>query len=167
MSTDTSSRSERIKDEMRKYALISAYLYVCFAVLLLYDTVVTSTSAATPVPWGVAIVKALVLGKFVLIGDALSIGSRANAHPLLHRIVWKSLAMLLLLVVFKCLEEIIVGWVHGHSLGQVLAEFSERSWIQNVAPLLLMLLILIPLLGAMEIYRTVGPDRLKQIMLNK
>lgn len=167
MSADTNSRTERIKDEMRKYALISAYLYVCFAVLLLYDTVTASTSVATPVPWGVAIIKALVVGKFLLIGDALSVGSRANAHPLLHRIMWKSLAMLLLLIVFKCLEELIVGWVHGHSLGQVLAEFGERSWIQNIAPLLLMLLILIPLLGAMEIYRTVGPERFKQILLDR
>jgi hypothetical protein len=44
---------------------------------------------------GIALGKALVIGKFVLIGEALNVGSRMYAPSLLHRIAWKSLALLL------------------------------------------------------------------------
>lgn len=156
--TTTHSRGQRLKEEFFKYAIISTYLFVCFAVLLLYETSIQTAQGAHPVPWTLALVKALVLGKFILIGHALSVGARADASPLLRRIVWKSVAMLMVLIVFKALEEVILGWVHGASLTEVLEEFMGRSWIQNTAPLLLMLLILIPLIAVSELYRAVGPQ---------
>ncbi len=150
------SRGQRLREELAKYAVISAYLFVCFAVLLLYEASTANVLADHPVPWTLALVKALVLGKFILIGHALSVGSRADAYPLLHRIAWKSLAMLVVLVIFKAVEELIAGWIHGLSPAEVLHEFTQRSWIQITAPLLLMLLILVPLIAVSELYRAVG-----------
>lgn len=157
---------ERLREELRKYALISAYLFVCFGVILLYESSILEASGGDPLAWTLALVKALVMGKFILIGDALSVGSRAAEHPLLHRIAWKSLAMLAILIVFKCLEELVVGWFHDRSAGQVLGEFLDRSWIQMVAPVFLMLLILIPLMAAAEIYRAIVGERFQRFLLD-
>lgn len=161
------SKGEKLLEELRKYALISAYLFVCIAVILLYDLSVQDAGTSSPWPWGIALVKALVLGKFILIGDALSVGSRADNHPLLHRVAWKSVAMLAMLIVFKILEELIVGWVHGTTPATVFEEFLERTWIQDLAPLLLMLLILIPLIAASEIYRAVGAERFREFLISR
>lgn len=157
---DSKGKGEKLLEELQKYALISAYLFICFAVILLYQTSMQDSGAQPPtVPWSLALVKALVLGKFILIGDALSIGQRARRHPLLYRIAWKSLAMLIVLILFKALEELIVGWVHGSTTAQVFGEFMEKTWLQHWAPLLLMLLILVPMITASEIYRAVGPKQ--------
>lgn len=159
------SKTQRLLEELRKYALISAYLFVCFAVILIFGTSVQGEGAqSSAVPWSLALIKALVLGKFILIGDALSVGSRAQKHPLLHRVAWKSLAMLVLLLVFTLLEELVVGWVHGETTASVFREFLERTWLQRLAPMLLMLLILVPLITASEIYRIVGAKRFREFL---
>ena len=159
------SKAQRLLDELRKYALISAYLFVCFAVILIYGHTMQSGAAqSSAVPWSMALIKALVIGKFLLIGDALSVGSRARNHPLLHRVVWKSLAMLVVLVVFTILEELIVGWVHDETAASVFKEFMERTWLQQLAPILLMLLILVPLITASEIYRMVGAKQFREFL---
>ena len=72
--------------------------------------------------------------------------------------------MLALLIAFKVLEELIVGWVHGNSPAKVFGEFFERTWIQDLAPLLLMLLILVPMIAASEIYRAVGATRFREFL---
>ncbi len=164
MSETSMSPAERLREELRKYAIISAYLFVCFGVVLLYRDSILEAQGGSPLAWSLALVKALVMGKFILIGDALSVGSRADAHPMLHRIAWKTVTMLLLLIVFKVLEEIIIGWFHDQTVAQVLNEYLELSWIQQVAPELLMLLILIPLISVTEVYRTIGQDRFREIM---
>jgi hypothetical protein len=157
-------KGERLREELRNYALISAYLFVCFAVIMLYDASTQGPEAQHPVSWSMALIKALVLGKFILIGDALSVGARARHHALLYRIVWKCFAMLIVLIVFKILEELVVGWVHGSTPARILGEFLERTWLQDLAPVLLMLLILVPLITASEIYRTVGAERFREFL---
>jgi hypothetical protein len=161
------SRGQRLKEELMKYAIISTYLFVCFAVLLMYKASTEAGVANHPVPWTLALVKALVLGKFILIGHALSVGSRGDAFPLLHRIAWKSLAMLLVLLVFTALEELIVGWIHGLSFAEIVDEVAERSWIQVTAPVLLMLLILVPLIAVSELYRSIGAENFRDALTGR
>lgn len=159
------SKGEKLLEELRKYALISAYLFICFAVILIYEASVQGAGTQHPtVPLSLALIKALVLGKFILIGDALSVGSRARHHPLIYRVAWKSVAMLILLIVFKILEELVVGWVHGNTTAKILGEFLERTWLQNLGPLLLMTLILAPMITASEIYRAVGAAQFREFL---
>ena len=110
-------------------------------------------------------VQALVIGKFILIGDALKAGHTSTSHPLLQRVAWRSLAMLVVLVVFKMLEEVIVALVHGTPLASLLEEIAGRPLWVTLAPVLLMLLILVPMITAAEIHRTVGAERFRQLLL--
>ncbi len=111
--------------------------------------------------------KALVLGKFLLIGDAMKVGSRVDSHPLVHRVASKSLAFLAVLLVFTSLEELIVGRLHGKSAGSVAGEVMQRSWLENLSPVLMMLLILIPLIAISESYRQLGPAKFKELWLGQ
>lgn len=163
----TPSHIDRLMEEMRSYALVSFYLFICFSVLLLNEAALRNDTPNATVQWSLALIKALVLGKFILIGKMLSVGKRADKHPLLHRIFWKSLAMLLLLMMFEVLEEVVVGWFNNKAVAQVTVEFFDRSWVQIVAPLLLMLLILIPLVAVSEVYKIVGKERFNQILTGR
>ncbi|KAA9131980.1 hypothetical protein F3N42_07350 [Marinihelvus fidelis] len=157
---------ERLVEELKKYAVISLYLWVCFAVILLNRAAILAEDHGTQaLHYGIALVKALVLGKFILIGDMVNIGHRANHHPLLHRIIWKSVAFLVLLFVFKVLEEIIVGWFHHESAADSVAELFSEAPLDIIAPMLLMWLILVPMVTAVEIYRAVGADRFRAFMM--
>ncbi len=84
-----------------------------------------------------------------------------------HRVAWRSVGMLVVLVILKIIEELIVGLVHGKNVGAILAELGGHTWLSVVAPVLLMLLILIPLITATEIDRALGSGGLKQFLLDR
>jgi hypothetical protein len=60
------------------------------------------------VPWGIAVVKAVVLAKFMLLGNAMKIGERYNTKLLIWPVLHKALAFLVLLVIMTIIEEGIV-----------------------------------------------------------
>ena len=164
---DKSSIGHRFIEEMRAYAIISLYLWICFSALLLNKTALLPADSVQFLPFGTAAVKALIFGKFILIGKAVKAGARIKPDVLLPRIIWKSLAMLLLLLVFTAIEELIVGLVHGQAISGIIAEFLDRPWLQNIAPSVVMLLVLIPMISFEEIDHVLGDGRLKRMLLGR
>jgi len=156
---------QRIKSEMVEYLMISAYLLVCFSILIFYEDSLLLEEGNSLLPFSTAVVKALIIGKFVLIGKALRVGERANPRVLLHRIGWKSIGMLIALLVFVSIEEIAVGLLHGREVSQVVAEFVAKPWMQKLAPSLVMLLVLIPLITYEEVDKALGKGKIQSMLL--
>ena len=156
---------QRFKQEMRTYFFISFYLWVCFSALLLYENSILARDNIAFLPMGTAAIKALILGKFILVGKAIGVGSRVRHHVLLHRILWKSLATLLLLLVFTGIEELVVGLVHGHALADTASEMLESSWLERLAPSVMMLLVLVPMIAFEELDIAIGKGKLRRLLL--
>jgi hypothetical protein len=146
----------RLREEMREYAIIFVYLYICFTVLLLYKAAILDEAGTRFVPFGIAAVKALILGKFLLIGKAIGVGDRGAAGTLLQLIIRKSVLLLLLLVVLTIVEELVTGWFHGHAFAQTIAEFGSR-WPEMAVGTLLMLMVLLPFVAVKELSVALGP----------
>ena len=64
----------RARNELIEYLAIASYLAVCFGALLFYKAAILETDGIDTVRIGLAIVKALILGKFVLILESLKVG---------------------------------------------------------------------------------------------
>jgi hypothetical protein len=161
---DTSHADQTLKArlavELKRYFVISAYLFVCFSVILVYDASKEAGGTTTALGLSAALVKALVLGKFILIGEALNPGTRVEARTLVHRVALRTVGMFLVLVVLKLLEELVIGWVHGQGVADTVREVTDQTWLQLLGPALLMLLILIPLMTAIELDRALGKSGL-------
>ena len=152
--------------ELKHYAVVSTYLFVCFAVVLGYAATLTPAQYVEwPTMLGSALVKALVLGKFVLIGEALGSGSRVAAPTLLHRIAWRSLGLVIVLIVLKLLEELVVGTLHGERVAEIARGLTAAPWRNLGAPSLMMLLVLIPMVTATELTRAIGADTFRRLLL--
>jgi hypothetical protein len=158
---------QRFKEEMRIYAIISLYLWVCFSAILLFQNSVLRAEQLPLLPLSTAAIKALILGKFILIGKAIKVGERMRHDVLLHRILWKSLATVILLLIFTSIEDLVVGLVHGHAIADIMAEMMARNWVQWVAPNLIMLLVLIPLIAFEEIDISMGRGSLRRLLLGR
>lgn len=163
VSGDKNGLRQRFVSELREFAIIGIYLWVCFSALRLYKAALSQAGHAQFLLLGTAAVKALILGKFILIGKAAKVRSRISPRVLLHKIMWKSLAFLLLLLAFTELEELIVGMVHGHTV----AEFVARPCLQTVAPAVIMLLVLIPLISFQEIDHALGEGKLRRTLFGR
>ncbi len=136
---------QRLRRELSEYLVISVYLFVCFGALLFYKAAILHSDGIEFAPFGIAIVKALVVGKFVLILHAFKIGeSKGGAAVLFADILKKSALFLIFLIVLTVVEEIIVGLLHGRSVMEAIGEIGGGTLQQALATSVLMLLILIP-----------------------
>ena len=159
------SLRQMLREELRKYLIVSAYLFICFGVLQLYKAALLQDAGVHYLPLGVAVVKALIIGKFLLIGDAIRARLQRRPGRLPGRIAMRVFWLLSILVLLTIAEELIVGWIHGQSLFEVEAEFHARSTLELVAEVLLMGLILLPLVGAAELSQALGPGVLRSQVL--
>jgi hypothetical protein len=152
----------RLREELHKYLVVSGYLYVFFVAIVLFKMAVLRDAGVAYLPLGLAAAKALILGKFVLIGEAAHVGSRVGARTVLQRVVRRVVLLFALLIVLVVIEELLVGWIHGHPVAQTLAEYRHRL-PEVLAMLLLLLLILVPLVVATEVNHAMGPGALRDL----
>ena len=156
---------QRAGEELRSYAIVSTYLFLCFSAVLLYKSALLREEGVGFLPHGIAAVKALILGKFILIGEAVGVGDRARNGPtLIHTIAIKSLMFFLFLLLLSVVEELLVGKLHGHSFSEILAEFREQSAFEQLAKSLLLLLTLVPLIAVRELSEALGPGELRKLV---
>ncbi len=157
---------DRARQELRSYAVIAGYLFVCFAVLMFYESTLPGGGSAGVFSLATAAVKALILGKFILIGEAVGVGERTRTPRLAGAIMAKSLQFLLLLVVLTVIEELVVGKVHGVGFARTLAGYETRSVLQVLAKCLIGMLILLPFVAFKEVSRVLGPGVMRKLLFD-
>jgi hypothetical protein len=160
------SLRDRAKRELIEYAAIAAYLYICFGALALYKAAILRGEGISFAPYGFAIAKALILGKFLLLLRAAKIdGPQVRARRMILDIARNALLFAILLCALSVLEEIIVGWFHGRTPLAVLADMTGHSVLLVVATALIMVLILIPYFAYLEITERLGEGALLRMLL--
>ncbi|HZZ22974.1 MAG TPA: hypothetical protein VFE60_10545 [Roseiarcus sp.] len=107
MATETPAKAtlqQRATHEIKELLILTVYLYITLGAVIAVKAAVLHTEGIEFAPWGVAIVKALVLAKFILVGDAMKIGE-GHTGPLIWPTLHKALGFLLLLVILTIIEE--------------------------------------------------------------
>jgi hypothetical protein len=166
VATETHAKAtlnQRAVHELREFVILTAYLYVTLGAVILMKTAVLHTHGIHSALWGIAIVKALLLAKFMLIGNGLKLGERYRNRPLIWPTLHKAVAFLVLLVILTSLEEVVVGLFHDRSIGASLGDLFGRRLEETLAGFLIMLLILIPFFGFRVLSEAVGHDRMRRV----
>ena len=159
--------SAKLRHELIRYAVVSAYLYVCFGTIILYKAAILRAHAIDFPILGLAIVKALILGKFILAGQALHLGERHRDKPLIYGIAYKVILFAALLFALSVIEEIIVAKIHGRSIADALARVAGATWPEILASCLLLCLILVPYFGLSAIDEALGERRLHRMFFGR
>ena len=154
----------RLAKELKQYAAISLYLYVCFGALLFYKSAILGADGIAYAPYGLATVKALILGKFMLVLHAMRIGEGQGGRPLIQVILCQSLVFLAVLVALTYVEEMASGLVHGRPVGEAIAAVGGGTWMGIVATAFLLWLILVPYFAWRQIDAALGPGRLRGLL---
>jgi hypothetical protein len=116
------SLEERAVSELEKYAVISAYLWVLFALFSLYKREVLQERAISVWQQSFVIVNALIFGKVILIAQALEFGKSLERRALIWIVLGKSLIFAIL--AFHIVEEAIRAWFKSQPVSASL----RRSW---------------------------------------
>lgn len=162
-----SSLRERAILELRTFAILAFYLWICFAALLLYKSAVLRAEGVACVPLGFAALKAVVSAKFLMLGNFLPVAARHRGERLIVSMLRKTVLLLALLVALTVIEEGVLALIHGRPLADALLGIGGGSSLQAAASLLLMLLILFPYVGARTIGEALGVENLFALLVRK
>lgn len=160
------SLAERARHELIAYAVIAAYLYVCFGAILFFKAAVLSHAGVSYAPLGLAAIKALVLGKFLLLLHGARVGERIGreSRPI-SAIAWQAILFASLLIILTVIEELIVGTLHGKPAAAIVSELADGSLMEAAATSLLMVLVLTPYFAMREINSELGDGVLFRMLL--
>jgi hypothetical protein len=152
---------QRAMRELKEFAILAVYLYITFGSVVLMKTAVLHTEGIEFGPWGIAMVKAAVLAKFMLLGNAMKIGGRTTTtSPLIWPTLHKAFAFLVLLIIMTIIEEAVVGMFHHRSVTASLGELVGPRLEETLAGFLIMLLVLIPLFAFRVLDEALGEGKL-------
>lgn len=147
------------RHEFIAYIGIAAYLIVWFSALMFYKSTVLKGAGVDLAPFGIAaVIKSLILAKFILLLETVRLGERrGKSAVLIVQIALRALIFTVALAIMTIIEEIVVGYFHGHgakeSLGGMMAATSPS---QVLATAILMFLVLVPYLAFRRIALEVG-----------
>jgi hypothetical protein len=153
----------RAAHEFKELLIVTAYLYVTLGAVILMKAAILHTHGVETAVWGVAIVKAVVLAKFMLIGHAVKLGERETNRPLIWPTLYRAFLFLLLLIAMTIIEEAVVGLFHGRSVAASLGDLFGPRLLETLAGYLIMLMVLIPYFAFRVLSEVLGEGRLTRM----
>ena len=154
---------DRAGHTLKQYAIIFAYLYVCFGAIVLHKASVLHDVGISYAPWGFAAVKAFILGKFMLIGHDIRLGERFKGRPLIYPTLYRSFVFLVFLFLLLAIEEAVAGALHGRSVTESIEDVAGNRLFEILASTLIMFLALVPYFAIRQLAGVLGPDRLARL----
>jgi hypothetical protein len=137
-------RGSKFAEEFKAMAALTAYLYVCFGAVILFKSAVLREAGIHHEIWGLALIKALVMAKFMLLGRMLHVGERYRDKPLIWPTLYHALMFLIVLLILTTLEELIVGVIHGRAIADSLNHVVGPIFFEGLAVCLILFLVLVP-----------------------
>jgi hypothetical protein len=169
MSEQTTRLKERAISEAKKFAGIVAYLWMLFVLLQVHKlTILRAQGPLTTFayPIGFALVNALILGKIILIAEAIHVAERFKDRALVYAILFKSAVFSILLVCCEIVEEVVVGLLHHKTISQSMPTLGGGG-LEGILLGLMVFIVLIPFFSFTEVARVIGEGELLSIIFKR
>jgi len=169
-SQQTRKVKERAVTELKNFAAIALYLWVLFSLFEIHRYAVLrefNLSSLSGYKIGFAAVNALIMGKVILIGEALHVGEQLSEKRLIFSVLFKSAAFALLVVCFDIVEEVIVGIIHGKSLAASIPQMAGGGLEGKALFGVMAFVVLIPFFLFTEVQRVIGKETLQSLILHE
>jgi len=156
---------KRIVNELRKLAIAVIYIWVLLSVFGLYREIILANYHINySAKFGLALINAMILAKFMWLGEILHAGKRAVGKALLYSTLWNSALFTVILTVCHLLEETLLKLWHGQSIAESLSEtVAEPRDIFALA--LVVFVVLIPFFFAKGLIEILGEDEIRRLLL--
>jgi predicted ABC-type sugar transport system permease subunit len=169
-SQPTRNVKERAVTELKKFVGIAFYLWVLFSLFEIHRYAVLrefNVSSLSGYKIGFAAINALIMGKVILVGEALHVGEQLSEKRLIFSVLFKSAAFALLVVCFDIVEEVIVGLIHGKSIAASIPKLGGGGLEGMVLFGIMAFVVLIPFFLFTEVQQVVGKDKFQSILFHE
>jgi hypothetical protein len=154
----------RIKDEFIQASLLALYFAAWFCAIAFFTFALLREEAIQITPFGLAIIKAGLCAKFMMIGKAL-FPLRVDANRgLVKSLFWHSIAYLGVVLALSSAEAGIDGLLHGKSFLESASTFGHGDPIYIAALSLMYWLIIWPYLIVLGLNQSMGNQAVNAIL---
>lgn len=167
MLTNPGNIRRRMTGVLRHMLMIATYLGVLLSLFAIHRYLLLNDGGLAS-HIGFSFLNAWALAKVILVGQELRIGDSFRNRAVIYVIVIKSAMFAVLLLVFRLIEEAVIGAVEGKSLYDAI--FSERRGFEQhkfegiVLVCLIMFFALIPFFAYLELDRVLGDSRMRTLI---
>jgi hypothetical protein len=146
--------------ELIRYWINVLYLAVFFGAFAWYRRFVLAGYGIDYLQYGTAIVEAMILGKVILIGEALGLSRGLKNKPLIYPTLHKAVLFTLFVGVFAIIEEIVAAVLRGKGVAGGLDELRGKDKDEILSRCLVMFLAFIPFFAFKELAMKLGEGTL-------
>ena len=158
---------KKIVHEMGEYLIIVCYLTLVFAAFTQYRRFLLAAHDITYTEYGVAVIEALILGKVVMIGDILHLGSRLEQKPLIYSTLYKTFVFTVFVAAFTLIEHMIKGLWEGKGAMGGLIDFFGKGPYELLANSMVVFVAFTPFFAVKELGRVFGKDKLGALFFKR
>jgi len=152
-----SSLKDKVQHEFIEYAINVVYLTLVFAAFTQYRRIVLAAQGIEYTNYWFALIEAVVLGKVIMIGGVFHLGRGLEDKPLIYPTLYKTVAFVVFVVLFKVLEHAIKSLWNGEGLADALvAFFAVQGFHEVIANSLIVLVAFFPFFAMKELSRVYG-----------
>lgn len=150
-----------IKKELLEMIPPTIYFFVVFHIVLHARGLMAKQYGIEFSSTALALIGALVVGKSILIADALPLTKMFAQHRLIYNILWKTFLYFVVALLFQFAEELIPMLMQYGSEGVWHRFLEAMKWPQFLATNILLLLFLLIYNLANALIQIIGPEKVK------
>lgn len=158
---------EKAFEEMKKYAALTAYLWVLFFLLGMYRRLLLKENGIDPWTQSYAIVNALVFAKVLLLGEIIDLGAGLRKRAFIFVVIGRTFLFTALLMAFHVVEEAIRALIKGEPVASSVLHLGGGSWMGVWVYAGLLYVLLLPLSAFREMSFVLGKDVLWGIITRR
>lgn len=150
------SKKEKAIEEFKELWIITFYLALFFVSFTFYRRTILAEAGVTYLHYGVALVQALVIAKFVMIGKALGLYKLVDRGPLIVSVIARAIVFTVLVIVFGVIEHIVEGLVHKKDWASIVHGLLEGGVDELFARAIMLFISFMPFFAFWEIGQLLG-----------
>lgn len=154
-----------IQEEFIQATLLALYFAAWFCAIAFFTLAVLREAAIPITPFGLALIKAALCAKFMMLGKAVYPLKVDTDRGLIKSIFWHSIVYLLIVIALSFAESGVDGLLHGKSFLESIASFGHGDPIYISALAFIYWLILWPYLIFLGLQQSMGNQAVGTILL--
>jgi hypothetical protein len=158
---------EIIFHELVEYWLNVAYLAIVFAAFTQYRRLVLAAHDITYTNYGVAVIKALILAKVVMVGAVFRLGRGLEQKSLIYPTLYKTVVFTLFVGLFTIIEYAVKGLWHGKGVAGGLDDFFGKGPHELLANSLVVFVAFFPFFAVKELERVFGKKKIRALFFRR
>ncbi len=153
----TRALAGRLMNEVRQFVVMFLYLWILFGLFVLNQVLTLEQHGLSIALSGFAMLNALVLAKVMMIVEYFDFSRWLRGGPLVYPVVFESLLLSVLFIVFHFVERVVMGLLKGEALQQSIPNIAGGGPLGLICIGCILLFSLLPFFAFKHLSRVLGP----------